>query len=88
MISIVLSSYNGEKYIAEQLDSILNQTYKDYELIVVDDCSTDGTTKIVEEFEQRYTNIFLYKGKSNLGYVKNFERDVKLAKGDLIALSY
>jgi len=87
MVSVVLSTYNGEKYIKQQLDSILAQTYTNFELIVVDDFSTDGTTKIVEEFEQKYTNILLYKGKSNLGYIKNFERGVKLAKGDLIAFS-
>lgn len=85
MISIVLSSYNGEEYIVEQLESLVNQTYKKFELIIVDDCSTDSTIVNVEPYVKKYENIFLHKGKQNLGYVKNFERGVKLAKGEYIA---
>lgn len=47
MISIAMATYNGEKYIREQLDSILSQTVKDFELIVCDDCSKDSTVKIL-----------------------------------------
>ena len=87
MISIILSSYNGEKYIKEQLNSIANQTYKNFEIIIVDDCSTDSTLEIIQDYVDKYENIFLYKGVKNLGYIKNFERGVKLAKGSYIAFS-
>ncbi|KAF5054864.1 Glycosyl transferase family 2 [anaerobic digester metagenome] len=54
MIDILLASYNGEKYIAEQIDSILNQTYKDWFLYIKDDCSTDNTLSIIRNYESRY----------------------------------
>lgn len=54
MIDILLASYNGEKYIAEQIDSILNQTYKDWFLYIKDDCSTDNTVKIIMDYEKEY----------------------------------
>lgn len=54
MIDILLASYNGEKYIAEQIDSILNQTYKDWFLYIKDDCSTDNTVKIIKDYENSY----------------------------------
>jgi glycosyltransferase EpsE len=44
MISVAMAAYNGEKYIGEQINSILNQTYQDFELVVCDDCSTDSTS--------------------------------------------
>ena len=50
MISILLASYNGEKYIAEQIESILNQTEKNFFLYINDDCSTDNTFKIAKEY--------------------------------------
>jgi len=48
MISIAMTTYNGEKYLREQIESILNQTIKDFELIICDDCSKDNTWKILE----------------------------------------
>lgn len=54
MIDILLASYNGEKYIAEQIDSILNQTYKDWFLYIKDDCSTDNTLNIIRNYEKSY----------------------------------
>lgn len=87
MISVVLSSYNGENYITEQLDSILAQTYKEIEIIVVDDCSTDSTLQILKKYEVKHSNIRIFEGETNLGYIKNFERGLQLAKGDFTAFS-
>ncbi len=87
MISIILSTYNGEKYIKEQLDSIINQTYKNFELIIVDDFSQDTTVKILKNYLNQYKNIFLYENEKNIGYVKNFEKGVRFSKGDYIAFS-
>ena len=49
-VSIVLPTYNGEKYIRESIDSVMNQTFTDWELIIVNDCSSDGTVEIINEY--------------------------------------
>lgn len=67
MISIVMPAYNVEKYIVEAIDSIIAQTYKDWELIVVDDCSKDATCEIVEQYVNQYSNIKLIRRKENSG---------------------
>lgn len=87
MISIALAAYNGEKYIGEQIDSILVQTYQDFELIVCDDCSTDNTWQILEEYTKRDRRIKIYRNETNLGFKKNFEKAITLCKGDYVALS-
>lgn len=86
MISIAIATYNGEKYLREQLDSIYAQTYKQLEVVVTDDCSTDGTVSILEEYRQKY-GLKYYVNLHNLGFVKNFERAISLCTGDYIALA-
>ena len=54
-ISVIIPMYNAEKYIGECLDSILAQTFTDFEVIVVDDCSTDNSAKIVESYAEKFT---------------------------------
>lgn len=54
MVSVLLASYNGEKYIRDQLESILNQTLSDLSVVISDDCSTDGTPAVIREYEERY----------------------------------
>ena len=72
-IDILLATYNGEKYLKEQLDSILNQTYSNFRLLISDDCSTDNTKNILEEYEKKDERIKIYFQKENLGVIKNFE---------------
>lgn len=72
-VDILLATYNGEKYLKEQLDSILNQTYLNFRLLISDDCSTDNTKKILEEYRKNDNRIELYYQKENLGVIKNFE---------------
>ena len=72
-VDILLATYNGEKYLKEQLDSILNQTYSNFRLLISDDCSTDNTKKILEEYRNNDNRIELYYQKENLGVIKNFE---------------
>ena len=67
MISVVMPAYNVEKYIAEAIDSIIAQTYEDWELIIVDDCSKDATCEIVERYINKYSNIELIRRKENSG---------------------
>ena len=85
LVSIVLAAYNGERYIRQQLDSIIEQSYKPIEILVIDDCSTDNTPAILKEFATHNENVKVVKNETNLGYVKNFEKGMLLAKGDYIA---
>jgi len=87
LVSILLCAYNGEKYIDTQINSILNQSYKNIELIIVDDNSTDGTFSICEKYAKEYPNIRLYKNETNIGINRNFEKAIKLSKGDFLAIS-
>lgn len=87
MISIAMATYNGEKYIREQLDSILAQTYQNFEFIVCDDCSTDSTVQILREYEARERRIRVFVNEQNLGYKKNFEKAAGLCNGEYIAFS-
>lgn len=87
MISIAMTTYNGEKYLSEQLDSILNQTYKDFELIICDDCSKDSTVQILNEYATKDSRIKIFVNKQNLGFKKNFEKAILLCSGKYIALS-
>lgn len=85
-IDVLLATYNGEKYVKEQIDSILNQTYRDIQLIISDDCSTDKTREILKQYEKDNRVRIFYQEK-NLGYIKNFEFLLKNVKNDLYMLS-
>lgn len=87
MFSIAMTTYNGEKFLREQLDSILTQSVSDFELVVCDDCSSDSTWAILQEYEKKDTRIKTVHNERNLGFVKNFEKAVSCCKGDYIALA-
>lgn len=89
MISVVMATYNGEKFIEEQLMSILNQTIKPDEVLIADDCSKDSTAMIVREFikENNLSNWKFKVNTHNQGYQKNFFNLLKEARGDIIFLS-
>ncbi len=87
LISIAMCTYNGDKYIQEQLESILQQTYQNFELIITDDCSSDNTIKIIQKYQNKDSRIKLYQNSINLGFVKNFEKAMSLCTGEYIALS-
>lgn len=72
-VDILLATYNGENYLKEQLDSILNQTYTDFRLLISDDMSTDKTYEILKEYEQKDKRITIFKQEKNTGVVSNFE---------------
>jgi glycosyltransferase involved in cell wall biosynthesis len=87
LISVVVATYNGAKFIGAQLDSILTQTYPNIEIIIVDDNSTDETQQILHQYAATNNNIKIHINSTNLGYVKNFEKGMLLATGDFIAPS-
>jgi glycosyltransferase involved in cell wall biosynthesis len=65
-ISVLMPAYNTENYIIEAIESILNQTFKDFEFIIVDDCSTDSTLSILKEYERKDSRIIVLKNSKNL----------------------
>lgn len=85
-IDVLMATYNGEKYLKEQIDSILNQTYQNIHLIISDDCSTDKTREILKTYEENERISVFYQEK-NLGYVKNFEFLLKQVENNLYMLS-
>jgi len=86
LISIVLATYNGAKFLRTQLDSVLQQDYPNIEIIVSDDHSSDDTVAIVESYRQSNSTIQLVCSATKQGYIKNFEQGCKLAKGEYVAL--
>lgn len=86
-VSVVMCTYNGERYLREQLDSIITQTYPVSELIIQDDCSTDGTRAILDEYAIRYSYIKIHYNTIQQGINANFISCIRKAKGDYIAIS-
>ena len=87
-ISIAMCTYNGEKYLQEQLDSIVNQSRLPNELIVCDDNSSDQSISILERFSVLAPfSVRIFKNQANMGSTKNFEKAITLCEGDIIALS-
>ncbi|QQE87163.1 glycosyltransferase family 2 protein [Azotobacter chroococcum] len=87
-ISIAMATYNGSRYLPEQLDSFLRQTRQPDELVVCDDCSQDGTLDILRRFQQQAPfPVHIYQNERNLGFVRNFEKALSLCSGDILFLS-
>ena len=82
-ISVIMSVYNGENYLKESIESILNQEYEDFEFIIVNDKSTDNSLRIINEFQDN--RIQIVNNKKNLGLTKSLNIAIKLAKGRYIA---
>jgi glycosyltransferase involved in cell wall biosynthesis len=87
LVSVVLCTYNGSAFIREQLQSIMLQTYTQLEIIIVDDLSTDNTFKIIEEIAVQDNRIRLFRNSARLGYNKNYEKALQLARGHFISIS-
>jgi glycosyltransferase, family 2 len=83
-----MATYNGEKYLYEQIESILNQSYKNWILLIRDDKSEDSTVSIIEEYEKKDSRIRLLRDrKGNLGFVKNFEELLKNSQEEFVMFS-
>ncbi len=87
-ISVALCTYNGEQFLKEQLDSILNQTLAVDEIIICDDKSTDATISILKEYKEIFPSVIsIYENENTLKSVKNFEKAISLCTGNIIFLS-
>ncbi|MFH2000806.1 MAG: glycosyltransferase family 2 protein [Planctomycetota bacterium] len=87
-ISVIMATYNGEAFLAEQLDSILGQSLGPMEIVCVDDGSSDRTVEILHGYEDRHGTLFrIFENPENLGSTKTFEKGCSLARGEFIAFS-
>jgi glycosyltransferase involved in cell wall biosynthesis len=86
-VGVVIATYNGEKFLNEQLQSIINQTKRPEKIIIVDDCSTDGTRDIIKEKAKLFPDLFIYmENEQNLGAKKTFINGIGACPTDYIAL--
>lgn len=83
-VSVIMSVFNGEKYLNEAIDSILDQSHKDFEFLIVDDCSTDSTNKILHDYEKKDSRVILIENTCNTGLTKSLNIALKCAKGKYI----
>lgn len=86
-ISIVMATYNGERYLREQLDSILAQTVQDFEVVVCDDRSTDGTWNILSEYASKDKRFRINKNEKNLGVQGNFAKGISMVSESSIYIA-
>jgi glycosyltransferase involved in cell wall biosynthesis len=84
-VSVVIPAYNADRFLAAAVDSILAQSFHEFELIIIDDCSTDETWSIAQQYASRDSRIRVYRNASNLGIAGNRNRGVSLATGRYLA---
>lgn len=84
VVSVLMTSYNRENFIADAIKSVLESTYTNFELIIVDDCSTDSTLEIAHSFASKDGRISVYQNKENLGDYPNRNKAAALAKGSYL----
>jgi glycosyltransferase involved in cell wall biosynthesis len=85
MVSVIMSVYNDEENVANSIKSILNQTYSNYEFIIMDDGSLDGTWEILKTYQANSNKIKLLKNKKNIGLTKSLNKLLAESQGDYIA---
>lgn len=85
LVSVIMPLYNAEQYVRESIDSVLNQTYKNIELIVIDDCSSDGSLKIAKEYECADERVRVIHNEHNIGVAKTRNIGMDMSNGEYIA---
>lgn len=83
LVSVVMSVYNGEAYLHEAIDSVLNQTYKEFEFIIINDGSTDNSLSVIKSYEDK--RIRLVNNEGNHGLIYSLNKGLEIAKGEFIA---
>ena len=84
ILSVLMPVFNSEQFVAEAIESIMNQTFKDFEFLILDDASTDKSFEIIKDFEKRDSRIKVYQNEKNLGVVASRNKLLNLAKGKYI----
>lgn len=85
LVSIIMPSYGSEKFISKSIDSVLLQTYDNWELIIIDDCSPDESNKIIKEYLSKDSRIKFVKLEKNSGAAVARNKGIEIAKGRFIA---
>jgi len=87
-VAVLMTTYNGEKFLKQQLDSILSQTYQNYKLYISDDNSSDSTVQIISKYQNNHPDKIFYKvNQNNIGFVENFENLIAQSDENYMALS-
>jgi glycosyltransferase involved in cell wall biosynthesis len=84
LVSVICLSYNHEAYVVESLNSVINQTYTNVELLIADDCSIDNSVGVIQDWLKNHPNVFFLANEKNLGNTKTFNQLAKKAKGEFI----
>jgi glycosyltransferase involved in cell wall biosynthesis len=84
LVSVICLSYNHEAYVVEALNSVINQTYPNIELLIADDCSSDHSVGVIQDWLQNHPNIYFSANEKNLGNTKTFNQLAKKTKGEFI----
>lgn len=85
LVSVIIPTYNRKEYVLRAIESVLRQTYSPLEIMVIDDSSTDNTAAAVRAFSQGHANIFFIQNDRNIGFVRNLNKSIGMAKGKYIA---
>ena len=85
ILSVLMPVFNSERFVAETIDSVLNQTFTDFEFLILDDASTDKSFEIIKDFEKQDSRIKVYQNEKNLGVVESRNKLIELSKGKYIA---
>ena len=86
-VAVVVATYNGATYLRQQLESIVQQTYKPSQIIIVDDDSLDDTLQVANNFAAHHPEVMVVQNETRLGYIKNFEKGMLIATASYVALS-
>jgi len=84
LVSVIMPAYNVQLYVAHAIESILNQSYRNYEFIIVDDASTDETLSIIKDFRKKDKRIVLIRNRINIGITKSLNKALRLIKGKYV----
>ena len=85
MLSVIMSVFNSEDYLERSISSILDQTYKDFEFLILDDCSTDNSLNIITDFSNRDSRIRVFQNKENIGLTKSLNYLINESKNEILA---
>ena len=85
LVSVIMSVYNGEKYLSKAIESILNQSYRNFEFIIVDDASTDSSLEIINEYLKIDNRIIILSNNVNIGLGSSLNKAIQFSSGEFIA---
>lgn len=85
LVSVLLPCYNAERFVEETMDSLLNQTYTNFEIVAINDCSTDSTLQILNRLAEKDSRIKVFNNEKNLKLIKTLNHGIDLCKGEYIA---